>query len=148
MAGKYDPEMTRRDFLKGVAVAGVAAAAGPYISGFIGSNAHASGDPTEISERFFDDEKNTRLDFGRISKKYAGTGLDEVIRSICPAIPKEYNDGIGAYSFPGKLAGRFGNDYATVEKRHKKEGLTWYNIDDSGITRKLPKVESGFIDII
>ena len=100
-----------------------------------------------IEDGFFDDEKNTSISFTRLSKKYDVSGLDEIIRDICPVIPKEYNDGDAVYSFKGGLAKEYKNDYDTVKERHEKDKKTWYNITDGGITRKNFGMDSGFVDI-
>ena len=101
-----------------------------------------------IEDRFFDEKENTRLVFKGISDEYGDSGLDEVIKDICPRIPDEYNKRVAVYSLPGKTARKYKNDYTTVKEIHEKEDMILYGIEYDGITRKNPGMESDFIDII
>lgn len=106
------------------------------------------GEMKYIEEGFFDDEKNTRARFDRMSDKYGVPGRDAIVENISLRILDESNDGRAVYSDTYEKNFAFGNDYPSVKKRHEKEGLTWYHFNDDAITKKLSGVELDFIDII
>jgi hypothetical protein len=101
-----------------------------------------------LEERFFDEERNTRVGFDRISDIYGVSGRDAIVEDISLRILGESNEGRAVYSDSYEKNFAFGNDYATAGNLHKEKGLPWYHFSDDDITRKLPGVESGFIDII
>ena len=91
---------------------------------------------------FFDDSRVTTAGFNEMTEKYGVAGMDEIINHIGPKIVGESNTGDAVYSFPGRLAAEFGNDYATAHRIHEEEGLTKYDIDDSGFTRTPGKMDT------
>jgi hypothetical protein len=101
-----------------------------------------------IEEEFFKDGVNTRLGFEKMLKMYDVTGRDEIVENISMRILTESNTGKAVYSDTYEKNHAYGNDYATAERAHQERNLTWYHFDDDDITKKLPGVESDFVDVI
>lgn len=84
---------------------------------------------------FFDDSRITAAKFDEMLKNYGVTGRGAIIEGICLPLLDQSNIGDAVYSYQGKSARKYGNDYATVDRIHREKGLTKYDIDDDGFTR-------------
>lgn len=97
-----------------------------------------------IEDEFFDENRNTRIGFDRLSAKYGVSGRDEVVGNVSMRIIGEVNKGSAVLSDTYEKKFRMVNDYATAEKIHNEKGLTWYHYDDDAITKKLSGIETDF----
>jgi len=103
---------------------------------------------TDYIGKFFDNEKNTSLGFDSLSKVYDTSGRN-VIEGVCMRLLGEYNNDKAVYSYPCETEQfKPEHGYGNVKGAHEKMNLTWYDINDDGITRKNPGMNSDFVDII
>lgn len=105
-----------------------------------------------LEGEFFSDERNTRISFDRVMDVYNLSDQSEIggiIEGVCTRLLSEYNAKKAVYSYPCKEDGEFIPEHGrdNVERAHGERGLTWYDITDGGITRKVPGLESDFIEI-